>query len=148
VQDPDPAIDLPARTKEKTVSEPSPTPVSDHMRAIGNWNPGWDALADLDAGYVEKFLAMGAHAMTKGALDPLTIEFIAIAVDASCTHMYAPGVRRHIRKALELGATKEQVMTVLELVSVLGIHSVALGAPLLIEEAEKLARDGPVKGTY
>jgi hypothetical protein len=39
-------------------------------------------------------------------------------------------------------------MTVLELVSVLGIHSVALGAPLLIEEAEKLTRDGPVKGTF
>jgi alkylhydroperoxidase/carboxymuconolactone decarboxylase family protein YurZ len=130
------------------VSEPSPTPVSDRMRATGNWNPGWDVLAELDAGYVEKFLTMGAHAMTKGTLDPLTIEFIAIAVDASCTHLYAPGVRRHIRKALELGATKEQVMTVLELVSVLGIHSVALGAPLLIEEAQKLERDGPMKGTF
>jgi alkylhydroperoxidase/carboxymuconolactone decarboxylase family protein YurZ len=130
------------------VSEPSPTPVSDRMRATGNWNPGWDALAELDAVYVEKFLAMGAHAMTRGTIDPLTIEFIAIAVDASCTHLYAPGVRRHIRKALELGATREQVMTVLELVSVLGIHSVALGAPLLIEEAQKLERDGPMQGTY
>jgi alkylhydroperoxidase/carboxymuconolactone decarboxylase family protein YurZ len=118
------------------------------MRAAGNWNPAWDVLAELDAGYVEKFLAMGAHAMTKGTLDPLTIEFIAIAVDASCTHLYAPGVRRHIRNALELGATREQVMTVLELVSVLGIHSVALGAPLLIEEAQKLERDGPMKGTF
>lgn len=130
------------------MSEPSPTPVSDHMRATGSWNPGWDVLAQLDACYVEKFLSMGAHAMTKGTLDPLTIEFIAIAVDASCTHMYAPGVRRHIRKALELGASREQVMTVLELVSVLGIHSVALGAPLLIEEAQKLERDGPMKGTF
>ncbi len=130
------------------MSETSPTPVSDRMKAIGQWNPAWDALAGLDAAYVEKFLNVGAHAMTKGTLDPLTIEFIAIAVDASCTHMYAPGVRRHIRKALELGATREQVMTVLELVSVLGIHSVALGAPLLIEEAEKLARDGPTKGTF
>jgi alkylhydroperoxidase/carboxymuconolactone decarboxylase family protein YurZ len=62
--------------------------------------------------------------------------------------MYAPGVRRHIRKALELGATQDQIMTVLELVSVLGIHSVALGAPLLIEEAQKFAKDGPTKGTF
>jgi alkylhydroperoxidase/carboxymuconolactone decarboxylase family protein YurZ len=136
------------RSEESTVREMSPTPVSDHMRATGDWNPGWDALAELDAGYVEKFLSMGAHAMNKGTLDPLTIEFIAMAVDASCTHMYAPGVRRHIRKALELGATREQVMTVLELVSVLGIHSVALGAPLLIEEAQKLERDGPMQGTF
>jgi alkylhydroperoxidase/carboxymuconolactone decarboxylase family protein YurZ len=124
------------------------TPISDRLRAAGNWNPAWDPLAALDAGYVEKFVGIAAHAIGKGTLDALTIEYIAIAVDASCTHLYAPGVRRHIRKALELGATKEQIMTVLELVSVLGIHSVALGAPLLIEEAEKLARDGPTKGTY
>ena len=126
----------------------SDTPVSDHLRAIGNWNPAWDILAELDAGYVEKFMAMAGHAVSSSGLDPLTIEFIAIAVDASCTHMYAPGVRRHIRKALELGATKQQIMSVLELVSVLGIHSVALGAPLLIEEAEKFAKDGPTKGTF
>ncbi len=125
-----------------------PTPVSDRLRATGQWNPAWDALAALDAPYVEKFVAMGAHAMTRGTLDPLTIELIAIAVDASCTHLYAPGVRRHIRKALELGATPDQIMTVLELVSVLGIHSVALGAPLLIEEARSLAADGPKQGTY
>ena len=130
------------------MSEISATPVSDQMRRAGSWNPAWDVLADLDAAYTEKFLAMAGHAVTSGGLDPLTIEFIAIAVDASCTHLYAPGVRRHIRKALELGATKEQIMGVLELVSVLGIHSVALGAPLLIEEEEKFTRDGPTKGTF
>ncbi len=124
------------------------TPISDQMRSAGQWNPAWDALADLDAQYVEKFLAMGAHAMRNSGLDPLTQEFIAIAVDASCTHMYAPGVRRHIRKALELGATKQQIMGVLEMVSVLGIHSVALGAPMLLEEAEKFAKDGPTQGTF
>jgi alkylhydroperoxidase/carboxymuconolactone decarboxylase family protein YurZ len=124
------------------------TPVSDALRASGNWNPNWDALAELDSAYTEKFLAMGAHAMSSGGLDPLTIELICIAIDASCTHMYAPGVRRHIRKALELGASRQQVMAVLELVSVLGIHSVAMGAPMLLEEAEKLERDGPVQGNF
>jgi alkylhydroperoxidase/carboxymuconolactone decarboxylase family protein YurZ len=130
------------------MAKPSQTPVSDNMRAAGSWNPAWDTLAALDAGYVEKFLGMAAHSLGRGVLDPLTVEFISIAVDASCTHMYAPGVRRHIRKALELGASQDQIMTVLELVSVLGIHSVALGAPLLIEEARKLAEDGPMQGTY
>jgi alkylhydroperoxidase/carboxymuconolactone decarboxylase family protein YurZ len=62
--------------------------------------------------------------------------------------MYAPGTRRHIRKALELGASKTQIMGVLELVSVLGIHSVALGAPMLLEEAQKFAKGGPTKGTF
>ncbi len=126
----------------------SATPVSDALRASGNWNPAWDSLAELDDEYTEKFIAMGAHAMQNSGLDPLTIELIAIAVDASCTHLYAPGVRRHIRKALELGASRQQVFGVLQLVSVLGIHSVALGVPLLLEEEQKLASDGPMQGTY
>ncbi|MNJ82070.1 hypothetical protein D3C77_812270 [compost metagenome] len=57
-------------------------------------------------------------------------------------------MRRHIRKALELGASVEEVLAVLQLTSVLGIHSMALGAPMLIEEAQKLAADGPMNGTY
>ncbi len=73
--------------------------------------------------------------MISGVLDAKTIEFIAIAVDASCTHLYAPGVRRHIGKALELGATKEEITAVLQCVSVLGIHTMSLAAPILIEEA-------------
>ena len=126
----------------------SSTPVSDALRASGNWNPAWDGLAELDPGYTERFVAMGTHAMQNCGLDALTMELIAIAVDASCTHMYAPGVRRHIRKALELGASRQQIFGVLQLVSVLGIHSVALGVPMLLEEEQKLASDGPMQGTY
>ena len=48
--------------------------------------------------------------------------------------MYAPGVRRRIRKALDLGATREQIAAVLQLTSVLGIHTMSLGAPILQEE--------------
>ncbi|WP_233556364.1 carboxymuconolactone decarboxylase family protein [Noviherbaspirillum sedimenti] len=124
------------------------TPICDHMRSIGNWNPAWNTLAELDEAWLEKFMQMNAHAVRKGLFDPLTLEFIAIAVDASCTHMYAPGVRRHIRKALELGASKEQILALLQMVSVVGIHSVAMGVPILVEEAESLTKDGPVKGSF
>lgn len=124
------------------------TPTCDAMREAGNWNPAWDTLTELDAGWIEKFLAMAVHPMRKGVLEPKTIELISIAVDASCTHLYAPGVRRHIRKALELGASVEEVLAVLQLTSVLGIHSMAVGAPLLIEEAQKLAANGPMQNTY
>lgn len=115
----------------------SATPVSDHLRATGNFNHAWDDLAEMDPAWLEKFLDMGMTPIAAGALDPLTLEFIAIAVDASCTHLYAPGVRRHIRKALELGATQQEILAVLQCVSVLGIHSCALGAPILAEELER-----------
>lgn len=124
------------------------TPICDALREAGNWNPTWDALAELDSEWMEKFLGMAVHPMRQGVLEPKTIELIAIAVDVSCTHMFAPGVRRHIRKALELGVSVEEILAVLQLTSVLGIHSMALGAPMLIEEAQKLASDGPVQGTY
>ncbi|MDM0085740.1 carboxymuconolactone decarboxylase family protein [Variovorax sp. J31P179] len=113
---------------------PTPTPVCDRLRSSGNWNPNWEPFAELDPAWTEKFMAMGITPMVSGVLDAKTIEFISIAVDASCTHMYAPGVRRHIRKALEVGATKEEITAVLQCVSVLGIHTMSLATPILLDE--------------
>ncbi|MBS0318034.1 MAG: carboxymuconolactone decarboxylase family protein [Proteobacteria bacterium] len=122
-------------------TRPSATPICDRLRATGNWNPAWEPFAQLDPIWTEKFMAMGMHPIASGVLEPKVIEFIAIAVDASCTHMYAPGTRRHIRQALELGATKEEITAVLQAVSVLGIHSSSLGAPILLEEWAAVQRE-------
>jgi alkylhydroperoxidase/carboxymuconolactone decarboxylase family protein YurZ len=124
----------------------SETPICDAARASGGWNKAWDEAAAFDPEWMEKFLDMGTHAVRKGVLDPKTYELIAIAVDASCTHMYAPGTRRHIAKALDVGATPEEIMAVLECVAVLGIHSVALGAPMLAEEMKARGLAGPSAG--
>ena len=110
------------------------TPMCDRLREIGEWNPNWEPFYQLDPAWTEQFMTMGLAPMFKGVLDAKTIEFLAIAVDASCTHMYGPGVRRHIRKALDLGATKQEITAVLQLTSVLGIHTMSLGAPMLLEE--------------
>ena len=121
----------------------SQTPVINYLRASGGWNPNWDSFAELDPVWTEKFMDMGVTPLARGVLDPKTWELIAIAIDASCTHMYAPGVRRHIQKALELGVTKEEILAVLQTVSVLGIHSMSLGAPILVEElAARKAQQG------
>ena len=122
------------------------TPYCDRLRQIGEWNPNWEPFYELDPVWTEKFMSMALAPTISGVLDAKTIEFLAIAVDASCTHMYGPGVRRHIRRALELGATKEEITAVLQCVSVLGIHTMSLGAPILQEElaahkaAETLSR--------
>ncbi|MBL8351125.1 MAG: hypothetical protein JNL87_12535 [Burkholderiaceae bacterium] len=67
-------------------SQPT-TPVCDQLRAIGDWNPAWQPGYELDPAWTEAFIAMGTQPMRSGVLDALTIEFIAIAVDASCTHL-------------------------------------------------------------
>ncbi len=117
------------------------TPVIDRLKATGNWNPNWDPFADLDPEWTERFMTMGMTPIARGVLDPKTWEFIAIAVDASCTHLYGPGVRRHIAKALDLGATKDEILAVLQAVSVLGVHSMSLGAPILVEELARRANN-------
>lgn len=120
-----------------------PTPVIDYLRANGGWNPNWDSFAELDPVWTEKFMDMGVAPLVRGVIDPKTWELIAIAVDASCTHMYAPGIRRHIRRAIELGVSKEEILAVLQAVSVLGIHSMSLSAPILVEElAARKAQQG------
>ena len=115
------------------------TPTCDRLRESGNWNTAWQPFYELDPAWTEKFMSMAMHPIASGVLEPKVVEFIAIAVDASCTHMYAPGTRRHIRKALELGATKEEIAAVLQAVSVLGIHASSLGAPILLEELAAMA---------
>ena len=115
------------------------TPIADALRATGEFNPAWDSIAELDPAWLERFLEMGLKPRMNRALDAKTWELIAIAVDASCTHLYAPGVRRHIRRALEVGATPAEIMAVLEAVAVLGIHSCALGFPILLEEMNAAA---------
>lgn len=118
---------------DRTMSN-SPTPVTEVLRAQGDFNPAWNLIADMDPAWLEKFLTMGVHPRQQGVLDAKTWELIAIAVDAACTHLYGPGVRRHIRGALDAGATPAEIMAVLEAVAVLGVHSCALGFPILAEE--------------
>jgi alkylhydroperoxidase/carboxymuconolactone decarboxylase family protein YurZ len=119
--------------------ESTPTPVIDRMKAAGQFNPAWDAICDLDPVWLEEFLAMGAD-IYRGVLPSKLVELMSMAVDASCTHLYVPGIRRHLRGALAQGATIEEIMDVLKLCGALGTDSCELGAPIL---AEELARLGP-----
>jgi alkylhydroperoxidase/carboxymuconolactone decarboxylase family protein YurZ len=111
-------------------------PARSRTKASGNWNPDWEPFAKLDPAWTEKVIAMALAPVVAGVLDAKTIELIGIAVDVSCTHMYAPGVRRHIQRALKAGATKAEITAVLQLATQQGLHSMCLGAPILLEELE------------
>jgi len=117
----------------RKITHPS-KPGRSPKQATGNWNPDWEPFAKLDPAWTEKVIAMAIAPAVSGALDAKTIELIGIALDASCTHMYAPGVRRHIQRALAAGATKEEITAVLQLAATQGLHSMCLGGPILLEE--------------
>ena len=121
---------------EDTDAAAQPHPAIAALKASGRWNPLWDKLADWDPEWMALFIHAGSSAWRSGILDAKTVEFICIAGDASATHMYAPGVRRHIRAALDLGASREEILEVLKLASVIGIHACNLGVPILAEELQ------------
>lgn len=74
-----------------------------------------------------------AAASANGALDPQTRELIYIAVNISPTALNTFSTELHIRKALDLGVTIDQIIEVFELVACLGIHSVTVGVPAVNE---------------
>jgi alkylhydroperoxidase/carboxymuconolactone decarboxylase family protein YurZ len=110
------------------------------MRSIGQWNVAWDPFFALDPGWTDAFMATGAGIYASGLLSAKEVELLSIAFDASYTHMYAPGTRRHIKGALAAGATIEEINEVLKLCVVQGVQALNLGVPIL---AEELARRTP-----
>jgi alkylhydroperoxidase/carboxymuconolactone decarboxylase family protein YurZ len=114
--------------------KPGPTPACDQMKALGQWNSAWDPFFALDPAFTDAFMATGAGLYAAGVLPPKEVELLSIAFDASFTHMYAPGTRRHIHNALAAGASVDEIMAVLELCVVQGVQALNLGVPILAEE--------------
>ena len=118
------------------------------VRDRGYWNDFWDGLLALDPDFFECYLNFSVIPWKNGTLDPKIKEFIYIAIDAATTHLYEPGLRIHLENALEYGATKEEIMEVYQLVSVLGLHTVTMGVPALIDELDKAGKGGEIDRTY
>jgi alkylhydroperoxidase/carboxymuconolactone decarboxylase family protein YurZ len=108
------------------------------VAATGYWPDNWDALLKLSPELLAGLGKIGAAAVEKGALDRKVREFILIAVDATVTHLFSPGIRTHVRAALRHGASVEEILEVLEVTSVLGLQSVSFGLPILMEEVARL----------
>src|SRR5262245_58343994 len=96
------------------------------LTRLREWDPVW----------AEQCLKVTANPWTSGVLPRKTIELIGLAVSAACTNLNAEGARRHIRGALEAGATREEILMVLKMASLLSIHTCSLAAPILLEEAK------------
>jgi alkylhydroperoxidase/carboxymuconolactone decarboxylase family protein YurZ len=93
----------------------------------------WQALREADPEFFARFAELAEVPRRSTALEPKVKELVCLAVDAAATHMYEPGIREHARRAIELGATREELLEVLELTSTLGIHASTVGVPLLLE---------------
>ena len=118
---------------------------NEFIAARGYWSELWDGVLELSPEFFEAYSALSSVPWKHGTLPPKIKELIYVAVDASTTHLYNPGTRIHIANALKHGATRDEVMEVLEIVSVLGIHTMSTGLPILIDELRKSGRGAEVK---
>jgi alkylhydroperoxidase/carboxymuconolactone decarboxylase family protein YurZ len=103
------------------------------MAARGYWADAWERTLALDPDYFEAYLNFSSVPWNNGTLDPKVREFLYLALNASATHLYAPGIRAHMQNAIGYGATREELMEVFEIISVVGIHTMGVGLPILLD---------------
>lgn len=110
------------------------TPFTQQQRESGDWNPVWSILEEWSPEFLERYLSLRNVPFKNGPLEPKIKELILVAINVSTTHLYGPGVKRHIKNAIKLGASRDEIIEVIQLTTVLGIHSCNLGIPILEEE--------------
>jgi alkylhydroperoxidase/carboxymuconolactone decarboxylase family protein YurZ len=127
-------LEASGQTIDRTLSERQEEIKAEFTRKRGYWNAFWDDMLALDPEFFAAYTQFSSVPWVSGTLEPKVKELIYTAFDVSATHLYVSGLRQHIRNALDYGATREEIMEVIELASVIGIHAANVGVPILIEE--------------
>ncbi|TVR10325.1 MAG: carboxymuconolactone decarboxylase family protein [Salinarimonadaceae bacterium] len=112
-------------------------------RQRGYWSDLWSNLLDRDPDFFEAYMHFSSVPWLRDGLDPKVREFVYIAIDASTTHLYDPGTKIHMINAFRYGATAGEILEVLELISMQGIHSSTVGAGILLEELAAAGMETP-----
>ena len=125
-----------ASSSSKEVSERQAELLRKYSEKRAGMPPGerMQKFAELDPDFFEEYLNLSDLPIKPDILSDKERELIWIAMDSSATHLFEPGMRAHIRYALELGVSKEEILAVFQLVSFIGFHSCTVGIPILAEE--------------
>jgi alkylhydroperoxidase/carboxymuconolactone decarboxylase family protein YurZ len=114
-------------------------------RETGLWEHALATLREWDAGWADTCAKMTTNPWSSTVLPRKTVELIGVALNAACTNLNPEGTRRHMRAALQAGASREEILMVLKMASLLAIHACSLGAPILLEEAKAAGMQAPPK---
>jgi len=114
---------------------------ADFMQARGYWAPIWEQVLELSPDYFEAYTNLSSVPWRTGTLAPKVKEFVYIAIDAATTHLYNAGTRIHIANALRHGASRDEIMEVLMIASVLGIHTMTDSVPIMMEVLKAAGKD-------
>lgn len=95
------------------------------LRKLEEWDPTW----------AEACKKMSANPWKNGVLSRKFIELICIGLNVPSANLNADGTRRHIRAALDAGATRDEILCVLKFATAMAVHSCAVGFPVVCKEA-------------
>ncbi|KAK5655101.1 hypothetical protein OQA88_6000 [Cercophora sp. LCS_1] len=106
----------------------------------GYWHVFWEDFLRLDPEFFGAYLEFSSVPWVKevdgkkgGALEPKIKELVYCAFDAASTHLYVPGLKLHMKNALGYGATPQEIIEVLELATLLSLHTAHVAAPIIEE---------------
>ncbi|MES2190440.1 MAG: carboxymuconolactone decarboxylase family protein [Pseudomonadota bacterium] len=99
----------------------------------GYWRPWVDVMLQVSPGFVAQYAHYAGYPARTGPLTPRMVELIYVGLDASSSHLFESGLHTHTKKAIEAGATQNDIFDVLHLVTVQGMASVCQAADILVE---------------
>lgn len=99
----------------------------------GYWRPWTDTLLQIAPGFVQQYAHYAGYPARTGPLTPRMVELIYVGLDASSSHLFETGLHTHMQRALEVGATHNDIVDVLHLVAVQGLASVCQASDILAE---------------
>lgn len=109
------------------------------IRERGYWRPWVETLLRERPRFVQAYADYAGHPARTGPLSARMVELIYVALDASGSHLFEAGLRTHMAKALEVGATPADIFDVLHLIAAQGLEAVVQAAVVLAEETGAMA---------
>ena len=103
----------------------------------------WDFVARTDPDFAEAYLAMRNVPWRKNHLSDRMKRLVELTINSATTHLNRPEIQPCVRRALDAGATPTEILECLELAATVGIHTMNIGVPLLVEVLEERGRTGP-----
>jgi len=83
------------------------------LRKMEEWDPEW----------AESCMKMSSNPWKNGVLSRKLIELICIGLNAAGANLNADGIQRHIRAALDAGATRAEILFIIRCATVMAVHS-------------------------
>lgn len=100
---------------------------------FGDWPRFCDRMLRLDPAYFARMLELLTCRAAGEGLDEKSRILISLALAACFTELDAGATRLHIRRALRIGASREEILQVLQMTAHLGVHACSVGVPALMD---------------